>query len=85
MEIEQNSHAVAGRFDRFVRLGEKRMITGGFGVTFDLRTGTQRRWVIGRDGVKRWSDNDMPVNNTVAKKELRTRPCDSDAQDEKHG
>lgn len=31
-------------------------ITGGFGMTMDLERGTMRKWVIGRDGVKRWAD-----------------------------
>jgi hypothetical protein len=36
-------------------------ITGGFGVTMDLKRGTTRRWVMGRDGVKRWADSGEPV------------------------
>ena len=36
-------------------------ITGGFGVTIDTRTGTSRRWFIGRDGVKRWADTGAPT------------------------
>lgn len=35
-------------------------ITGGFGMTMDLERGTMRQWVMGRDGVKRWADNDEP-------------------------
>lgn len=35
-------------------------ITGGFGMTMDLERGTMRRWVMGRDGVKRWADNGEP-------------------------
>ena len=31
-------------------------ITGGFGMTYDLSRGSTRRWVMGRDGVKRWCD-----------------------------
>lgn len=31
-------------------------ITGGFGTTLDLESGTSRQWVIGRDGGKRWAD-----------------------------
>lgn len=31
-------------------------ITGGFGMAMDLERGTARKWVIGRDGVKRWAD-----------------------------
>jgi hypothetical protein len=39
-------------------------ITGGFGVTMDLKRGTTRRWVMGRDGVKRWADDGEPVHGT---------------------
>ena len=35
-------------------------ITGGFGMTADLKSGTTRKWVMGRDGVKRWADNGAP-------------------------
>ena len=38
------------------------MITGGFGPTFDLRTGVASGWRIGRVGVQRWADNDQPVD-----------------------
>lgn len=38
-------------------------ITGGFGTTMDLERGTSRQWVMGGDGVKRWSDNGEPVQN----------------------
>lgn len=41
-------------------------ITGGFGVTMDLKRGTTRRWVMGRDGVKRWADSGEPVQGTAA-------------------
>ncbi|MCA0187686.1 MAG: hypothetical protein LCH90_17170 [Proteobacteria bacterium] len=38
-------------------------ITGGFGMMMDLtRGGAMRRWVIGRDGVKRWLDDGTPVD-----------------------
>lgn len=33
----------------------------GFGVTFDLETGRSRMWYVGADGVKRWADDDAPV------------------------
>lgn len=36
-------------------------ITGGFGTTMDLERGTTRKWVMGRDGVKRWADTGEPV------------------------
>lgn len=42
------------------------MITGGFGTTIDLATGLSRRWVMGRDGVKRWADTGEPVNPASA-------------------
>lgn len=38
-------------------------ITGGFGMTMDLERGTTRRWVMGRDGVKRWADTGEPVES----------------------
>lgn len=38
------------------------MITGGFGITLDLRTGIPRRWYMRGDGVKRWADNDEPLD-----------------------
>lgn len=37
------------------------MITGGFGVQFDLKTGLSRSWFIDREGVKRWADNNKPA------------------------
>lgn len=37
-------------------------ITGGFGMTMDLERGTMRKWVMGRDGVKRWADSGEPVD-----------------------
>lgn len=37
-------------------------ITGGFGMAMDLQRGSMRRWYMGRDGVKRWSDNDDPID-----------------------
>lgn len=33
----------------------------GFGTTYDLETGRARNWYVGADGVKRWADNDEPV------------------------
>lgn len=33
-------------------------------MTMDLERGTSRQWVMGRDGVKRWADNDQPVDET---------------------
>lgn len=37
-------------------------ITGGFGFEFDIKTGRGRNWYF-KDGVKRWADDDSPVNN----------------------
>lgn len=31
----------------------------GFGFTFE--NGRARNWYVGADGVKRWADNDQPV------------------------
>ena len=36
-------------------------ITGGFGVTIDTKSGMSRRWVMGRDGIKRWVDTGAPI------------------------
>lgn len=36
-------------------------ITGGFGTTYDIRTGRSRAWYMRGDGVKRWADNDETV------------------------
>lgn len=38
-------------------------ITGGFGMTMDIKHGTTRRWVMGRDGVKRWADTNESVED----------------------
>ena len=38
-------------------------ITGGFGFTMDLERGAMRQWYMGRDGVKRWADTDVPVDD----------------------
>ena len=54
-------------------------ITGGFGVTIDTRTGTSRRWLIGRDGVKRWADTGAPTEpacDRSACKDHSPGPCD---------
>lgn len=37
-------------------------ITRGFGMTLDIERGLMRQWVVGRDGVKRWADNNRPVD-----------------------
>jgi hypothetical protein len=33
----------------------------GFGMTLDLETGRMRNWYVDREGVKRWADDDSPV------------------------
>ena len=35
-------------------------ITRGFGFTTDLTTGWARKWVMGRDGVKKWAGDGEP-------------------------
>lgn len=37
------------------------MITTGFGVTLCTATGVSRKWVMGKDGIKRWADNNKPI------------------------
>lgn len=37
-------------------------ITGGFGMSVDVQTGAVRRWVMGRDGVRRWADTGDPCD-----------------------
>lgn len=34
----------------------------GFGMTFDLERGSARQWYAGEDGIRRWADNDKPVD-----------------------
>lgn len=38
----------------------------GFGLTFDIARGCARNWYQGADGVKRWADNDEPVDTAQA-------------------
>lgn len=40
-------------------------ITGGFGSQIDLERGTCRRWYMGRDGVKRWVDDDAEIATSM--------------------
>ena len=47
-------------------------ITGGFGWRFDLERGTMRQWAMGRDGVKRWVDNNQPVEPIKDNQEEKT-------------
>jgi len=49
-------------------------ITGGFGTTYDTRTGQARAWYMRSDGVKRWDDNDEPVE--------QSEPTDASAGDQ---
>lgn len=49
-------------------------ITGGFGLTLDLARGTQRRWVMGRDGIKRWADDGKPVDPPPTGATAESRP-----------
>ena len=51
-------------------------ITGGFGDTYDFRTGRARAWYMRRDGVKRWADNDEPVEGAEPVEQTDTRPGD---------
>lgn len=41
------------------------MTLRGFGTLYDLQTGTSRLWYMGSDGIKRWMDNDQPVENMI--------------------
>lgn len=41
------------------------MITGGFGMMLDIKSGMMRRWYIRRGDVKRWADNDEPVEQQL--------------------
>ena len=47
------------------REGSEMTITGGFGFCFDPATGNSRRWHVGKDGVRRRSDNGWPVNQDM--------------------
>jgi hypothetical protein len=42
------------------------MTLRGFGITYDLQTGKARHWYMGSDGIKRWLDNDQPVEKSLA-------------------
>ena len=46
-------------------------ITGGFGTTLDIERGTSRKWVMGRDGVKRWADNAQPLTQELLNSIMR--------------
>jgi len=34
----------------------------GFGFVFKVGAGTTRSWYAGQDGVRRWTDNDQPMD-----------------------
>jgi hypothetical protein len=44
----------------------------GFGMTFDVASGTVRNWYIARDGAKRWADNDELVRGLAGLQETPT-------------
>lgn len=46
-------------------------ITGGFGTTLDIERGTSRKWVMGRDGVKRWADSGQPLTQELLNSIMR--------------
>ena len=46
-------------------------ITGGFGTTLDIERGTSRKWVMGRDGVKRWADSGQPLTQELLNSMMR--------------
>lgn len=46
-------------------------ITGGFGTTIDLEHGGSRKWVVGRDGVKRWLDTATPITQELLNSIMR--------------
>ena len=37
----------------------------GFGFVFKVGAGTTRNWYAGQDGIRRWSDNDQPMDTPV--------------------
>jgi hypothetical protein len=41
----------------------------GFGFTYDLRSGVARQWYVGKDGVKRWGDNNKPVEDATMQRQ----------------
>lgn len=46
-------------------------ITGGFGFMYDTEAGVSRKWVMDKEGVKRWADNGELINKFDAPEELR--------------
>lgn len=46
--------------EEFRSAGQTAKVLRGFGFAFSA-SGT-RRWYVGADGVKRWADNDKPVD-----------------------
>lgn len=43
-------------------MGEEKSTLRGFGTRFDLETGLARSYYMRPGDVKRWVDNDMPVD-----------------------
>lgn len=39
------------------------MTLRGFGMSFDCERGTVRNWYVDKFGVRRWADNDAPVED----------------------
>ena len=50
-------------------------ITGGFGMTLDLKTGAMRRWAMGRDGIKHWMGSGDSVEKGLLDRP-RFMPCE---------
>ena len=48
----------------------------GFGMTLDLESGTNRKWVIGEDEIKRWGDNNQPVNADLCRMETLAKQAE---------
>lgn len=48
------------------------MTLRGFGFLLDIQTGQIRQWYVGADGIKRWADNDQPVEQTKSLQDAKT-------------
>lgn len=53
--------ATVSNGNEYANFGENRMM--GFGVVICLKTGAARRWYQKKGDVKRWADNDRPVDD----------------------
>lgn len=51
------------------------MITGGFGMTFDIKRGVFRQWYLDKSGVKRWVDNSQPVDESPKPDDSLVKPA----------